>query len=135
MNKEMEKVREANGQAVSKVESPKAAPVDIKQAISEKVREPDAPPPGKGPLLRWSVVNEGSVYGYVIYRSETQDGPAQRVSTEYIRAPDGPQGVATAYQWRDTTTVSGKTYWYGIGFVKRNGKKESLGAPQKVVAK
>lgn len=135
MNAELEKARETSGQAVSKVESPKTAPVDIKQAISEKVREPDAPPPGDGPLLRWTVANEGSVYGYVIYRSDTQDGPAQRVSPEFIRASEDQPGVPVAYQWRDTSAVSGKTYWYSIGFVKRNGKKEALGAPQKVVAK
>jgi hypothetical protein len=137
MNKEVEKAREAKGAAASKVESPKAAPIDIKQAISETVREPVAPPPGSGPLLRWTVANEGSIYGYVIYRADTKDGPASRVSPELIRAADAsqPDAGSSTYQWRDTTAVAGKTYWYGIGLVKRSGKKESLGAPQQVVAK
>lgn len=136
MNKELEKAREARGDATSKVESPKAPPIDIKQAISDKVREPEAPPPGNGPLLRWTVANEGSIYGYMIYRADTKDGAALRVSPEIIRATDASQpGTSSTYQWRDTSAAKGRTYWYSIGLVKRTGKKELLGAPQQVVAK
>jgi hypothetical protein len=40
-----------------------------------------------------------------------------------------------AFQWRDNTAHSGSTYYYSIGILRVNGKKEHLAGPHKVVAK
>lgn len=94
--------------------------------------EPPAPPPGTGPLLKWSTATEGSVHGYQIFRSDSADGPFVLQNVRTIPAhPD----TGTIYQWRDTNAESGKAYWYYIGVVYKNGKKENLSSPQRTVAK
>jgi len=40
-----------------------------------------------------------------------------------------------SYQWRDDSAESGKTYWYSIGVINRNGSRQDLTGAQKVTAK
>jgi hypothetical protein len=111
-------------------------PLDINQAIERTKRRAEQPvaPPGNGPLLKWSVAHEGAIYGYLIYRGDTEAGEFVRINKETIRVQnDGDEG--SSYQWRDNSAVSGKTYWYYIGIVNNNGSKKNLSSPQKVVAK
>jgi len=109
---------------------------DIREILKAKVRETNAPPPaGRGPLLKWSVANEEAVYGYVIYRGDSEAGPFVRISKETIPAGTFEAGYANAYQWRDTSAVVGQTYWYSIGLINKDGTKDSLTGPQRVVAK
>jgi hypothetical protein len=44
-------------------------------------------------------------------------------------------GVTSTYAWRDDSAVSGKTYWYYIGLLNRDGTKQQLSGPQAVKAK
>lgn len=109
---------------------------DIREILKAKVRETNTPPPaGRGPLLKWSVANEEAVYGYVIYRGDSEAGPFVRISKETIPAGTFEAGYANAYQWRDTSAVVGQTYWYSIGLINKDGTKDSLTGPQRVVAK
>lgn len=110
--------------------------IDVKQAIQQTIaRKDETPPAGKGPLLRWSVANQLLVYGYIIYRSESETGPFVRVNPQTIRKQNDADSQSGSYQWRDNTAVSGKTYWYSITTVNEDGKKVELSGPQKVVAK
>ncbi|MCR6701350.1 MAG: hypothetical protein NVV68_09455 [Dokdonella sp.] len=109
---------------------------DIREVLKAKVREIQGPPPaGRGPLLKWSVANEEAVYGYVILRGDSESGPFERVSKDTIPAGTFEEGYANAYQWRDTSAVVGQTYWYSIGLINKDGTKDSLTGPQRVVAK
>ncbi|HET6632674.1 MAG TPA: hypothetical protein VFG73_08205 [Rhodanobacteraceae bacterium] len=94
---------------------------------------PPAIPPGDGPLLKWKVDHQKTLYGYLIYRAPSKDGPWRRVG-DIIRVT-GFDGGESAYAWRDNTAKSGKTYWYYISTLSNSGKKQQLTGPQKVVAK
>jgi hypothetical protein len=137
LNEEMEKAAEAKNAASPVAAAPGAAKgVDLTQAIKQTLNKDEtAPPPGNGPLLRWSVANEGSVYAYIIYRADAEAGPFLRVNKELILAADENGATSGSYQWRDNSAVSGQTYWYSIGTVKGNGEKAALSGAQKVVAK
>lgn len=108
---------------------------DLTRALANATKENAPPPPGHGPLLRWSAVHQETSYGYLIYRSESAEGPLVRVNKDVI--PVSREGVDASgnYQWRDTSAESGKTYWYEIGVIKQNGVKEPLSTRQRVVAK
>lgn len=109
---------------------------DIHEVLKAKVREIQGPPPtGRGPLLKWSVANEEAVYGYVILRGDSESGPFERINKDTIPAGTFEEGYANAYQWRDTSAVTGQTYWYSIGLINKDGTKDSLTGPQRVVAK
>lgn len=117
----------------SKLSAPAAQ--NLGKAIAKAVKGEDAPPPGDGPLLRWSVAHQALAYGYAIYRSGSVNGPFLRISKEIIHAAQDGADEAGSYQWRDNSAESGKTYWYQIGVLNRNGSKQDLSGAQKVVAK
>lgn len=92
-----------------------------------------AAPAGRGPLLKWTVADDAGVHGYQVYRSASETGPFVLVNTTTIPANAAhPKGM-NAYQWRDETAESGKTYWYYIGAVGKDGSKRKLSSPQKKV--
>ncbi len=92
-------------------------------------------PVGTGPLLKWQVTNEYDIYGYEIYRSETEAGPYARVSAKIIERLDGDPEAGSIYQWRDFSAKSGTTYWYYINIVYNKGRKQQFTSPQKIVSK
>lgn len=135
-DKEMQRAAELQASKGVGAESRVAADnrVDLQQAIKQGVAKADtAPPPGKGPLLKWSVAHEDLVHGYAIYRADAEAGPYLRINKDTIRPL--PSEAGGAYQWRDTSAESGKTYWYYIGVLDKAGSKQQLSGPQKVVAK
>jgi hypothetical protein len=112
-----------------------SATPDIGNAIRSTLRQDDPPPPGNGPLLRWAVAHQASIHGYAIYRASSETGPFVRVSKDVIEVVEDDADKTGRYQWRDNTAESGKTYWYRIGVLNRDGSKKDLTAAQKVVAK
>jgi len=108
---------------------------EIKAATSETVAPPAATPPGKGPLLKWSVAYEAGVYGYIVYRSAEENGRFVRVNNSIIKTTGSGSSAAVDYQWRDNSAEAGKTYWYRIGLIYNDGHKSEFTGPQKVVAK
>ncbi|MGA8278754.1 MAG: hypothetical protein WB784_11250 [Rhodanobacteraceae bacterium] len=100
--------------------------------MSKHASAPMEPPSGTGPLLKWSTTDEGGVHGYQIYRSDSADGPFVLQNAKTIRAhPDS----GSTYQWRDTNVEHHKAYWYYIGVVYKDGRKDKLSPPQRTVAK
>lgn len=110
------------------------AKFDVKKILEQKATESLTPPPGTGPLLKWSVAHEESIHGYAVYRSSSESGPFVRINEHIIRAR-GSGGDSSQYQWRDTSAIAGSTYWYYIGTILSSGSKEKLSSPQRVVAK
>jgi len=137
LNEAKRKKLDAQGGGESPVEDPAVLRPSIANAIKEAVNDKmdeDVPPAGNGPLLRWSVANDNTVYGYVVYRAESEGGPFHRVNEHTIRATkhDGP---TAKYQWRDNSAEPRKDHWYAIDALKNDGQKQPLGAPQKFAAK
>jgi hypothetical protein len=112
-----------------------AKPLDLGKAIEGSIKKEEPPLPGKGPLLRWSVANQNPIYGYIIYRADSEGGPFLRVNKDVVRAISEGADSSGSYQWRDNSAESGKTYWYRIGILNRNGSRQDLTGAQKVVAK
>jgi hypothetical protein len=107
--------------------------LDLARAITQEVAsENEKPPAGRGPLLRWTVDNQSNAHGFLVWRADSEDGPLLRVNNELIKVMENPAGT---YQWRDNSAVSGKTYWYAIGYVNIDGEKIDLSGRQKVTAK
>ncbi len=110
--------------------------LDIANALRRTVQQAEAtatPPPGTGPLLTWTVINEQQIYGYMIYRAEAEAGPFLRVNPNVLKVAS--KGEGWTYQWRDNSARSGQAYWYYIATVSSVGKISTLSSPQKVVAK
>ncbi len=115
-------------------------PLDLKSALQKSTQANSAPPPadppGRGPLLKWQVSNEANIYGYLVYRGNDENGPFLRVDKDIVRIEgDAGNGQTHSYAWRDTSATPGKTYWYYIGMLYRDGSKQQLSGPQKVTAK
>jgi hypothetical protein len=98
-------------------------------------RAPDPPfaPNGRGPLLKWSVVNDDGVHGYQIFRSAMESGPFLLLNPETIPSKVSDSSGAQNYEWRDESAEKGKTYWYYIGIVNKDGTKRKLSNPHKKV--
>lgn len=131
LNEEMEK------NAKSSAEPP---PLDLKSALQNSTQThsaaPPADPPGHGPLLKWQVSNENNIYGYLIYRGDSENGPFLRVNKDIVRVGENKgDGITSTYAWRDESATAGKTYWYYIGMLNRDGSKQQLSGPQEVKAK
>jgi hypothetical protein len=110
--------------------------VDIKNAIKEVVAAAEeADPPGKGPLLKWTVANEDLIHGYQIFRGPEEAGPFLLLTKDMLARKSTPTNPNAVYKWRDNSAEAGKTYWYYIGMVYNDGRKQQLTGPQKVVAK
>ena len=122
--------------AASSTEPP---PLDLKSALqksTEVAPPPAADPPGHGPLLKWQVSNENNMYGYLIYRGDSENGPFLRVNKDIVHVgADKGDGITSSYAWRDDSATAGKTYWYYIGMLNRDGTKQQLSGPQEVKAK
>ena len=109
--------------------------VDLGKAIKSAMQgADDVAPAGKGPLLKWSVVNEAQIHGYQIFRASEEGGPFVLLNRSTIPTKSRDNS-GSAYQWRDSQAEAGKTYWYYIGIVYNNGRKQQLTGQQKVVAK
>ena len=112
-----------------------ATPVDLHKAIKDVIdSKPVLASPGTGPLLKWTLANGMAVRGFQIFRGDAEAGPFALLNPNTIRSsavtPD-----SVSYQWRDSTALSGTTYWYYISVVYNDGHKQQLTGPQKVVAK
>jgi hypothetical protein len=92
-------------------------------------------PNGRGPLLKWEMANEARIFGYEIYRSDSEAGPFGRANNSILPRLSSDPAIPSIYRWRDSSAEPGKQYWYYIGVVYLNGKKETLNTPQMVIAK
>lgn len=64
-------------------------------------------------ILSWAIGSEGDLAGYSVYRSEREDAPGERISTEILPSPT----------FRDISVVSGKRYYYRVSAVDRAGNE------------
>jgi hypothetical protein len=109
--------------------------LDLGDSIEKAVHaEEDAVPIGSGPLIKWSVTNEAALHGYQLFRADNEKGPYHLLNRETVQVKR-QDNAGSKYSFRDNTAESGKTYWYYVGLVYKDGHKQQLTGPQKVVAK
>lgn len=113
--------------------SPASVSAALKSSIQSRKPVEMANPDGNGPLLKWETANESAIYGYEIYRSSTPSGVFARVNASILAKLSQDPAIGSVYRWRDSTAKVGHEYWYYIGVVKLDGRKEPLNSPQKVV--
>jgi len=63
--------------------------------------------------LSWAISTEGDLAGYSVYRSEGEDSPGERVSTDILPSPT----------FRDISVVPGRRYYYRISALDRAGNE------------
>jgi hypothetical protein len=91
------------------------------------------PPVGAGPLLKWNVADESGAYGYQVFRGDSADGPFVLQNERLIRVhPKDYRDIP--YFWRDATASPGDAYWYYVGVVYKDGRKQALSPPHRKVA-
>jgi hypothetical protein len=105
---------------------------DSVSAIPPMKTQPD--PDGEGPLLKWTVAQQQSVYGFQVFRSVSPEGPFAVLNSDIIPKLDNGRGPV-AYRWRDTSAVKGQTYWYYVAVLYTSGDRRPLSSPQKTLAK
>lgn len=71
--------------------------------------------------LRWTVQNPFGTYGYIVYRSDREGGPFQRLTPRLI-TPQAHGGQ----EFVDEAVVGGHTYYYRIDAVSDKGLKKQL---------
>ena len=68
--------------------------------------------------LSWAISPEGDLAGYFVYRSEAEDAPGERVSTEILPSPT----------FRDMSVLPGRRYYYRVSAVDRAGNESPKSA-------
>ncbi len=63
--------------------------------------------------LSWAISPEGDLAGYSVYRSDAEDAPGERVSTEILPSPT----------FRDISVLSGRRYYYRVSALDRAGNE------------
>jgi len=87
---------------------PPAAPANVEITIV-----PATPQTPAYVELSWAISPEGDLAGYFVYRSEGEDSPGERVSTEILPSPT----------FRDISVVPGRRYYYRVSAVDRAGNE------------
>lgn len=125
LNEEMKAAADVTPPVTSILQSSVKVPVPAREM-------PD--PAGNGPLLKWQATHEFGVYGYEIFRATEEKGQYVRMNQTIVPVLDESGEVGSIYRWRDVTATPGKDYWYYIGIVNTDGRKNTLSTPQKVRA-
>jgi len=97
------------------------APAGGSPAASEPAEERD-------PLrnrVKWATASEVDVFGYDIYRSDSPDGPFERVTPEPIPAA-GTTDEPQKYVWIDPTNDPTKDYYYYVENISMSNQREKL---------
>ena len=95
---------------------------------------PPSPPPapkaesrsasGAGPArLHWNAGNDGSIYGYVVYRADDRAGPYVRISPGIIHARRDA-AADHRYEFEDAAVEKGKTYYYYVDTIDKHSRRE-----------
>ena len=110
-----------------------AVPTDDPLDAAHGPPPPTEAPPGDGPLLKWGAADEAGAYGYQVFRADAESGPFVLQNAQVIRV-HAKEYAGVPYFWRDAQTTKGRTYWYYVGVVYKDGHKQALSTPRSKVA-
>ena len=83
--------------------------------------------------LSWKARNETTIFGYIVYRSNREEGPFRRVSPQIHRVPLRPDADHDgSYEFIDRDVRRGETYFYHVGIVGVDGHKRPF---SKIISK
>ncbi len=75
--------------------------------------------------IKWRTASENQNYGYDVYRSESSEGPFDKVTkTPIIGA--GTTDLISSYKFIDKDVKKGKDYYYYIESISENGKRKKF---------
>jgi len=77
-------------------------------------------------VIRWSTATEFETAGYAIYRSESPDGPFERISDTFIPAANNPISGGE-YAFTDREVDPGITYYYLLEEIELSGSTNREG--------
>jgi hypothetical protein len=75
--------------------------------------------------IRWVTQSEEEVFGYDVYRGESEVGPFQRLN-ELAISGGGTTDLPQRYVYTDDTIESGKVYWYYVEKITLSGERSRL---------
>jgi hypothetical protein len=81
---------------------------------------------GSGIILAWTTESEVNNAGFYVWRSESENGFYQKISTVLISGQRNSSSK-TDYRFSDPDAKAGKTYWYKIEAVSTDGRSEFHG--------
>ena len=84
--------------------------------------------------IAWRLQSQENVYGFNVYRAESEEGPWEAANTEIIPGHD-TTSIPHWYEFYDTGIEFGKTYYYYIEEVTTDGKQNTISPVQSAVAK
>lgn len=79
-------------------------------------------------VIRWTTENEIDVLGYNLYRADTPDGEFVQVNDVLIKPALDPL-VSSEHVYEDEGMVRGRTYYYILETIDRNGNIKSRTDP------
>lgn len=79
-------------------------------------------------VIRWTTENEIDVLGYNLYRADTPDGEFVQVNDVLIKPALDPL-VSSEHVYTDGERVRGRTYYYILETIDRNGNIKSRTDP------
>jgi hypothetical protein len=71
-------------------------------------------------VVEWTTVSEINTAGFNLYRSESPEGPYTKINAQLIPTSSDPI-IGSKYVYKDTATVSGRTYYYQLEDVEFSG--------------
>ena len=80
----------------------------------------------KGIILHWRTESEADCAGFYVWRSETEQGSYNRITTSLIPS-EGNSSTATDYTFNDRNVREGTVYWYKIEEVTTEGESKFFG--------
>jgi hypothetical protein len=86
--------------------------------------------------VSWSVESSQDLYGFIIYRGRSPNGPWTRVnSTPILAAEGGTTNIPHDYEYidKDESIVPGQQYWYWLEGVDSDGSKRPVKWPPEMV--
>lgn len=114
------------------------------EAADAETGVPDAPPPDDADpaaenlelsnTIRWSTASEVDNFGFDVYRSESPDGPFERLNEDTIEG-GGTTDEPREYSWTDDTIDPHTTYYYYVESLSMTGEREKFTPVGKAPAK
>ncbi len=75
----------------------------------------------QGAIVTWETASEVDTAGFNLYRSESPDGPWEKINDSLIPPSEDPVRGGK-YTFRDASAEPGKTYYYQLEEVELSGK-------------
>lgn len=77
-------------------------------------------------LLEWETGSELDNLGFQLYRSSSEEGPYERITTRLIPGL-GSSPAGARYRYRDAAVENGRSYYYELEDIETTGKTERHG--------